>query len=147
MITCNDAHTFLPLHAIGCMYRSPGEPNRTERLATYERAGLKPSMAAAAAPPAGEGPAGKGPAHVRPMPTSVLDDPASTLQWELEWEQWEVEADGADGEGSEAGWIRYPPLQQLAIESAFADGTTDSVCVTVMRWEYTEYTIRFDRGE
>jgi len=101
-------------------------------------------MAAAAAPPAGEGPA-----YVRPVPTSALDDPASTLQWELECEQslWEVEADGADGEGSEAGWIRYPPLQQLAIESAFADGTMDSVCVTVMRWEYTEYTIRFDRGE
>jgi hypothetical protein len=74
---------------------------------------------------------------VCPVPTSVLDDPAATLRWE-------VEADGADGEGSEAGWIRYSPLQQLAIESAFADGTMDSVGVIVGRWEYT---IRFDIGE
>jgi hypothetical protein len=106
---------------------------------------------AAAAPPAREGPAGEGRARWRILvravrvgpvptavvPTSVLDDPAATVQWE-------VEADGADGKGSEAGWIRYSPLQQLAIESAFADGTVDSVDATVGRWEYT---IRFDRGE
>jgi hypothetical protein len=128
----------LPLHAQVTPHTS--RPELSDKPWTCERAGLLPTMAAAA-PPAREGPAGEGPARVRrlvrPVPTSVLDDPAATLRWE-------VEADGADGKGSEAGWIRYSPLQQLAIESAFADGTMDSVSVTVGRWEYT---IRFDRGE
>jgi hypothetical protein len=66
----------------------------------------------------------------RPLLRYVLDDPAATLRWEVD----------VDGEG----WVRYPPLQQLAIESAFADSAVDSVDVRVGRWEYT---IRFDRGE
>ena len=66
----------------------------------------------------------------RPLPLYVIDDPAATLRWEVD----------VDGEG----WVRYPPLQQLAIESAFADSAVDCVDVRVGRWEYT---IRFDRGE
>ena len=66
----------------------------------------------------------------RPLPRYVIDDPAAILRWEVD----------LDGEG----WVRYPPLQQLAIESAFADSVVDCVDVRVGR---CEYTILFDRGE
>jgi hypothetical protein len=57
------------------------------------------------------------PVWLGPLPPAVLKDSAATLRWEVEVE---------DGK-----WVRYPPLQQLVIESAFVRGNVDSVRVTV----------------
>jgi len=57
------------------------------------------------------------PVWLGPLPPAVLKDSAATLRWEVEVE---------DGK-----WVRYPPRQQLAIESAFVRGNVDSVRVTV----------------
>jgi hypothetical protein len=75
------------------------------------------------------------PVWLGPLPPAVPKDSAATLRWEVEVE---------DGK-----WVRYPPLQQLAIESAFVRGNVDSVRVTVAgELEFyrckCEHTLRID---
>ena len=67
--------------------------------------------------------------HGPHAPAVSRNDPAVTLRWEVEI-----------GNGE---WVRYPPLQQLAIEDAFVCLAATSVRVAVGR---RIYDVRFDRG-